>query len=169
MQITERITVNAPVARLWKILVTDFAHMGVWSSAIMHSEINPNLPTGEIGRVCHTAVGSVAETVTHWDEQTWSYAYRTDKPPFFIKNAVNSCRLHALGPEMTVIEMQAEVELLTVFDWMARPIVTNYLRSLVEVFAEEVKYYAETGKVHPRKLRAQTKSGRPQTSTAATP
>src|SRR5215203_924215 len=89
MQITGHFTINAPVARVWDILATNYQDIGEWASSISHSASNTTLAAGEKGRVCHTDFGEVAETITSFDVEKGIFAYRTEKPPFFIRSASN--------------------------------------------------------------------------------
>jgi hypothetical protein len=158
MRITGQFTINAPSTKVWDILATNYQHVGNWASSISHSTCNTTLAAGEQGRICHTEFGEVAETITQFDEEQGIFSYRTEKPPFFIRNASNTLHIQAEGVEETRLEMQAEVDLIPILGWMMRPIIEKQLHTMVEHFVEELKYFAETGNIHPRKLKAQSKA-----------
>jgi carbon monoxide dehydrogenase subunit G len=157
MRISGQFTINAPAKKVWDILATNFEQVGDWASSISHSACNTALAAGEQGRVCHTDFGIVEETITQFDVQNGIYAYRTEKPLFFIRKASNQVHVQADGIEATRLEMQAEVDLLPILGWLMRPLIAEQLHTMMNRFVEELRNYAETGNVHPRKVRAQTK------------
>ena len=77
-----------------------------------------------------------------------------------MRKATNTLRLRADGQTSTDVEMQAEVKLNPMLGWLMRPIIEIQLHKLVDQFVEELKYYAETGNIHPRKLKALRKAAR---------
>ena len=158
MHITGQFTINAPAAKVWDILATHYQQVGGWASAIAHSTCNTALVGGEQGRICHTEFGVVAETITGFDVEQGLFSYRTEKPPFFMRQATNTFRVQAEGLERTHLEMTAEVNLLPILGWIMRPLIKQMLHTLVENFVEELKVYAETGNLHPRKLKAQSRA-----------
>jgi hypothetical protein len=156
MQITGQFTINAPATKVWNILATNFQHIGKWASSISHSVGSTPSAAGDQGRICHTEFGKVEETITHVDVDKGLFSYRTEKPPFFIRSATNSLQIEAEGAERTHLEIQAEVNLIPVLGWS--PLIEKRLQTMVDHFVEELKYYAETGNIHPRKLKAQAKA-----------
>lgn len=97
------------------------------------------------------------------DAQTGVFGYRVDKPPFYMRKAANIWRIQAEGSEKTIVEMQAEIELIPILGWITFPLIKRQLRTFGKQFIEELKYHAETGAIHPRKLKARAKAS-PQTS-----
>ena len=63
MQFSKQITVNASAERVWKIIGEDFNDISEWSSFVLTSEANPDVPEGG-GRVCNVkGVGDVVENI----------------------------------------------------------------------------------------------------------
>jgi hypothetical protein len=71
------------------------------------------------GRVCSTAVAGFAaiqETFTLYDEQAMHFAYQaTEGRPWFLKHAENHWMVHELGPETSLVETHAEIDVRLVF------------------------------------------------------
>src|SRR5262245_52421075 len=112
-------------------------------------------------RVCATAVpgfDAVREQFTYYDEQAMHFAYQaTDGHPFFIKRAENHLAVRSLGPETSIVESRAEVELSLVPGVFLAPLLKFLMGRVAAQFFEELKYYVEHDQPHPRKLKAQQK------------
>ena len=50
MNVQTSTTIDASAETLWAILATDYNNIGNWTTAVLHSEQDPDLPEGE-GRV----------------------------------------------------------------------------------------------------------------------
>jgi hypothetical protein len=163
----DRVVINAPAAKVWRVLAHEFDSIGHWASAIPSSrglcEV-PAPPGAEVGaRVCAAAVpgfGKIQETFTSYDEDGMRFAYEaTEGRPWFIKHAENHWRVRALGPSTSEVEAQAAVEVRLFPGVLLMPLMRLQLgRTGVQTF-EELKYYVERDQVHPRKLKAQQKQG----------
>lgn len=153
MEVIRAITINASANRLWQILAEDYDKVGEWTSEIPESSPNPDLPVGE-GRVCTTPdFGDVKEIITHFDEQQRSFSYAADiqKMPFFVREIGNSWRVEPKGDNRAVVHMHLKGRLLPVFSQLMGPIMKRQMLKSVDTILEELKYYAETGQIHPRK------------------
>jgi len=153
MNVNRQINVNASASELWHILADKYDKVGEWTSAIPDSAPNPDLPEGQ-GRVCTTSnFGITKETITHMDEAEQSFGYNVDIPegPFFIQGVDNTWRVEPNGEINTTVFMQAQVQLLPVFAQLMSPILKRQMAKRVDKILEELKYYAETGQIHPRK------------------
>ena len=69
MKVNRQLTINASADKLWQILGDDYAKVGDWTTQVLSSAPNPDLPVGQ-GRVCETdGFGDAKETITHYDEK----------------------------------------------------------------------------------------------------
>ena len=167
MQVRRRIVVNQSIDSVWQVVAIDFDKIGdiitaVNSSALDHT-IQPlveGAPAG--GRVCSTDnLGEIKEIITRFDERKKLLSYQADVSglPKFVKNLENNWSLNSLGDNKTEIKMRIEGNLAGIGVLMT-PVMKVWLGKIGQKTLEEVKYYAETGKIHPRKVEALQKVGR---------
>ncbi len=162
-KINGEITLNVSAAKAWQILAHEFEHIERWASAIAASGVNSEtiIPAGaEVGgRVCTApGFGDIQETFTYFDEEQMRYGYRASGLPWFLTKAENNWSVRALSADRCVAQAQAEMELLFLPGLLILPIFKVQMRRLVNETMEELKYYAEQGQPHPRKLLAQQKA-----------
>ena len=164
MQIRQQLTVNTSADNVWEILGPQYAYVSEWISAVHMSQrhdtsVAPaNAPCS--GRVCETDLGPFKETIIHYDERNRSLAYSAqgDKMPFFVKQLSNSWKVTPLGDNRARVDMCAEVSILSVFSLVMGPMMRLQIGGILKNAVEELKYFAENGVPHPRKLDAQRKS-----------
>lgn len=153
MIVTKEITINASTKELWRILADDYDKIGEWTTTVQLSTPNPDVPEGE-GRVCSTALGHVKETITHKDEQkhAFTYAVTAENAPFFLDGIDNTWNVEAVGNNQSLVRMSANVKLMPVVGQLIAPFMKMRMLKGFNSILEELKYYAETGQIHPRKL-----------------
>lgn len=147
------ITINASANHLWTILAQDYDKIGEWATAVVESSPNPDVPEGE-GRVCSTSFGDNKEIITHLDEQERSFTYAVEfaKVPFFLEGIDNTWIVEPQGDNQSLVSMNADVRLKTVVGTLIAPLMKRRMEKGFVGLLEELKYYAETGQIHPRKL-----------------
>lgn len=152
MNAKRQININAPANQIWRILAEDYDKVGDWATLVEESSPNPDVPEGE-GRVCVTALGNNKETITHLDEQERSFTYAVDfaKPPFFLEGIDNTWTVEPTGDNQSLVGMNANVRLKTAVGQLMAPVMKRRMEKGFDSLLEELKYYAETGRVHPRK------------------
>jgi Polyketide cyclase / dehydrase and lipid transport len=165
LHFSNQITINAPATKVWRVLAHEFASIGQWVSAIPHSQAVTDIPALDgaqvAGRVCATAVpgfDAVQEQFMYYDEQAMRFAYQaTDGRPWFVKRAENHWVVRSLGPQISVAESRAELELSLFPGVFLSPLLKLLIGRVAAQFSEELKYYVEHDQPHPRKLKAQQK------------
>jgi Polyketide cyclase / dehydrase and lipid transport len=165
IQLKNHITINASATKVWRVLAHDFGNIGQWASAIPASQAVADLPVPEGaevgGRVCSTAVpgfDDVQESFMYYDEQSMRFGYQaTEGRPWFLKCAESHWVVRSLGPNTSLVEARAEVDVSLFPGLFLAPLLKLQMgRTGVHTF-EELKYYVERDQVHPRKLKAQQK------------
>jgi hypothetical protein len=165
LQLKRQTIINAAAQSVWHVLAHEFGSVGQWASSIPESKPVTDIPApdgAEVGgRVCATAVpgfAAVRETFTYYDEQSMRFGYEpTEGRPWFIKHAENHLVVHVLGPQTSVVESRAELEVSLFLGVFLAPLVKLFINRVSTQFFEELKYFVEHGQPHPRKLRAQHK------------
>jgi hypothetical protein len=165
LQLNGRTTMNAAAEKVWRILAHEFGNIGQFASAIPESKAVTDIPAPEgaqvAGRVCTTSVpgvDAVRETFTYYDEQSMRFGYEpTEGRPWFVKRAENHWVVRSLGPDTSVVESRAELEMNLFPGVFLAPLVKLFMGRVGAQFSEELRYYVEHDQPHPRKLRAQQK------------
>jgi Polyketide cyclase / dehydrase and lipid transport len=165
IQLNDQITINAPAKKVWSVLAHDFGNIDEWASAIPVSKVNADLPVPEGaevgGRICSTAVPGfrdVQESFTYYDEQSMRFGYQASEGrPWFLKHAENHWVVHSLGPNTSLVETRAEIDLSPFPGLFLAPLFKLQMGRIGTQSLEELKYYVERDQVHPRKLIAQQK------------
>jgi hypothetical protein len=165
LQLQGQITINASAEKVWRILAHEFGTVGDWASSIPTSKAITDIPAPEgaevTGRVCATAVpgfAAVREIFTYYDEQSMRFGYEpTEGRPWFIKDAENHWVVHSLGPQTSLVESHAELDVALFPGVFLAPLLKLLMGRVAAQFFEELKYYAEHDQPHPRKLTAQQK------------
>jgi Polyketide cyclase / dehydrase and lipid transport len=165
LQLKGQITINAAAQKVWHILAHEFGTVGQWASSIPESQSINHIPALEgtevIGRVCATAVPgfpAVRETFTYYDEQSMRFGYEpSEGQPWFIKHAENHWVVHSLGPQISMVESRAELDVGLFPGVLLAPLLKLFMGRVGAQFFEELKFYAERDRPHPRKLKAQQK------------
>lgn len=164
LQMRDEIKINAPAAKVWRVLAHEFDTVDRWSSGIKESMAIMDMPVLEGamvgGRVCLSdgIGGDVQEAFTYYDEQEMRFGYEAiGDIPMFFKSAGNNWRVIELDPNNSVVEFSADVDLKIfpgTFLLLLFPLVKKVWGSRT---LEELKYYIEHDKPHPRKVKAQQK------------
>jgi hypothetical protein len=165
LQLKGQIRINAPAQNVWHILAHEFSTVGQWASSIPESQAISDIPAPEGaavgGRVCATAVpgfAAVRETFTYYDEQSMRFGYEpAEGRPWFIKQAENHWAVHSLGPRTSLVESRAEIDVGLFPGVLLAPLLKLFMGRVGAQFFEELKFYAEQDRPHPRKLKAQQK------------
>lgn len=164
MRITKKITIEQPIDNVWKIVAEDFDKASIWMAAIpnsyAHEAGQPIEGAPMAGRICELTPkknGPIAEeTITAYDEIQHSMHVlivpkNTNLP--ILKNNLH-IKLNVLAPNKTEIIWDADLSLKTMGKLLYPALKLGIGKSFTELL-EELKYYAEQGKPHPRKLAKQ--------------
>lgn len=176
MELINKIVIEQSTEKVWEIIADDFTNISKWASAIAYSSDNPNLktklddaPTG--GRVCSAPLfGEVRETLTHFDNQKKYFRYEAsaEKLPTYIKTIANNFSLEALGHNRTELTTRVELELKPFPGYLLAPLMRLQMNRMAAQVLDELKHYAETGELHPHKLKSLKKLNKQAAKVSAT-
>lgn len=161
MKTVNRITIETPVDDVWKILVEDFAKSGLWMTQVKHSyEADNETQEGLASRICELSVDpdglSAHESITALDRENgvmdFEVVPRGNTKLPVMKNIVR-VTMTPEGDNRTRVVWQSSPELKPIGRVLMPVIKLGITRSFAQVL-EELKYYAENKKPHPRKLKS---------------
>ena len=160
MKLALEVTANAPIDRVWEILGPGYVNAGEWASAVYISSARAGQSkiagAPAAGRVCQTSLGPFTETIQEYDPNNHRVAYSAtgDKMPGFVKSLVNSWTLTPAGSGRTKVRMELNADIAFPFNVLMGWMMKMQFRGALRDSIEDLKHYAETGKPHPRKLKA---------------
>lgn len=154
MKIEKELTIDANIGIIWNIIARDYSRVDSWNSAVLTSSARsgPKLPMAPCsGRVCQTTLGDFVETIVVFDEERHRLSYEAsgDKMPFFVKNMIARWELSSPSKGTTRVKMSLEVVLMPVFSLLMPPMMRMQMGPVIKDTLKELKYFAETGRVHP--------------------
>ncbi|GAB2873914.1 hypothetical protein ACCI51_06175 [Microbulbifer echini] len=71
--------------------------------------------------------------------------------PFFVKSMMNTWRIEPNGKGQPQVTFEIGVSLLPIFAQIMGPLMKKQFNKLASIILDELKYFSETGRVHPRK------------------
>ncbi|MEO0527739.1 MAG: SRPBCC family protein [Bacteroidota bacterium] len=154
--VEESIIINVPKESLWKVTALEFDKIGVWSAGVTNSD---GYGTSEIGAVCrerhctpsYKGFKQTTERIVDYRPENYSFTYQiVSGLPGMVKKATNTW-LHVGIGDKTRISMQVSMQLQGFMGWVMKGPMQGKMKKILRENLEELKVYAETGKVHKRK------------------
>jgi Polyketide cyclase / dehydrase and lipid transport len=160
MVIEKEIIIRNSIENTWAVLGHDFAHPFKWASSVNHSEGHgkPLASTQCDERACQTVMGNIREKLTHYSDKDFHLAYVvTEGMPGMVKTATNEWKLTKSGSEKTKLKIRMEFVFQGALGYIMKPLMKIKLNKIAREMVEDFGYYAESGRPHPRKLKALNK------------
>ncbi|MEM7536448.1 MAG: SRPBCC family protein [Chloroflexota bacterium] len=161
----KELTVNASAEKVWRILAHEYDEISRWAVVIEQSTVADDLPTPDGaqvgGRVCTAqGFGQIKEKFVHYDEANMTYTYHAvEGLPSFMKRAENTWSVRSIDTDanstQAVIKSDSFVELSFFPGIFLYPLMKWQIGRMGDRTFEELKYYIENDKPHPRKVKAQ--------------
>jgi len=161
MEIRAQKLVESDVSKVWSIIGPGFADAHHWATSITHSELKTGSARCEAapfsGRICQTSIGAVDENVLSYDAVNHIIEYEafSSAMPGFVKRLVAKWALFSIDDQRTRVEMNLNVEMSFPFNILMRPMMWIQMRGIMKQTLIDLKYFAETGRAHPSKIKAQ--------------
>jgi len=154
VKIVSETVINKPIQNVWDVLGNQFGEAHKWTSILHHSEGQGKTISDQVceSRACDIkGMGRVSEKIRTFDSKNYILKYEVVEGfPFFVKNGFNTWQLKQDGNSTRVI-MNAEIETKGIMGMMMSPMMKMQMTGMMGKFVEELKYYVENGKPHPRK------------------
>lgn len=172
MELRNEIIIEAPAERVWHVLGERFMHFGEWAAPIhASSPVDRVEPDVGVTRACSIApfgparAGVVKERLTRFDREAMSFEYEAlEGMPSFVDHAVNRWSVSRVGEHRCELRIHATLTLRGPMALLGCVIRWQLMSGGAKV-AEELKYFVENGRPHPRKLAA-TRTGLPHKGSA---
>jgi hypothetical protein len=166
MEVTKNAIVNVSADRLWSILGDDFDKVGEWASGVDSSgpKTDAAVPDGASvgGRVCQVpGLGAVDEAFTSFDpaERAYAFAATASKIPSFVHNLTNHTVVNSLGSEQSEVQIKITADTEGVKGTLVKPVMTRQFNQAIDGFLEDLKIFAESGKISSTKSKALANAG----------
>ena len=167
IEISKKATINVSADKVWSILADDFDKIGEWARAVDSSgpNVNAEAPEGANvgGRVCQApGFGAIDETFTSFDpeQRTYSFKATASKIPSFVRNITNHTAVKELGPDRTEVQLKITADTDGIRGAIVKPMMTRKFSGAIDALFEDLKIYAESGKISSQKTKAMVKAGR---------
>ena len=167
IEISKNAIVNVSADRLWSILADDFDRVGEWASGVASSGPNTDaaIPEGASvgGRVCQVpGLGAVNEAFTsfHPVERSFSFEATASEIPSFVRNLTNHTVVKSLGPEQSEVQIRSTADTIGLRGALVKPVMTRQFSRAIDGVLEDLKIFAESGKISSQKTKALAKAGR---------
>lgn len=162
MQLQKTLRVNRDADHVWGIVAHEFEKVGEWSSGVVSSGENTEAvaPEGAHvgGRVCDVpGIGDLKETFTAYSEQNKQFTFEVTGMPSFITKAQNTVTVKPVGANASEVSLNILMETNAIGKIMG-PMFKIRLTSTLNTFLDELKDYAEHGKVSAKKQKQLAKA-----------
>ena len=146
--------INVSADKLWEIIGTNFANVSEWATSVDHSA-GTGTPDFE-GASCSTrgcdvnakGFSKIQEKLTEFNIQNKSLAYVVSKgTPGFVTLVQNRWEVIKVSENQSKLRMSANVEMKRFMGSLMGGMMKKTLVKLLPQIANDLKVYAETGKV----------------------
>ncbi len=157
MRIIKKLFIDKPVEEVWEVLGNQFGQIDKWASLISHSEVSgpATLPGVDYSiRSTKTTSGDTQQELTRFDPGNHTIAYKSiSGTPPIIKQVKAHWSLEDNGNNDTVLVLDFVAEMRGLA-FLLTPIVKMKMGKVGDTLLDDLKYYVENGKPHPRKTSA---------------
>lgn len=162
MKITQEIIIDKPITDCWEVLGNQYTELHRWASPVNHAEgdgkVGLNGASCDIRGCNVSGMGDITEKLTDFDPENHFLSYEVITGlPKMMEVAKNSWCLTAVSPNRTKLKMNGFIELNGFLANLMKPMIKIQFKSMTKNIVEEFKYYVETGKPHPRKIKSSKK------------
>ncbi len=157
MRIVKELSIAKPIEAVWEVLANQFGKIDNWASIVSHSEVSgpAKLPGVDYSiRSTITSQGKGQQELTGFDPANHSISYRSlSGTPAIIKQVSAHWSLKEKGANETHLALDFNAEMKGL-GFIIAPLAKIKLGKVGDVLLDDLKYYVENGKPHPRKLSA---------------
>jgi len=159
MKITRTLMIDKPIEEVWDILANRYTEAGSWASAVYMSRPREGTPkvaeAPVLGRICETSLGPIVESIETFNTETRTLAYSATakKMPSFLTGLLYTWKLTAAGPNSTRVDMVLTADIAFPFNVLMGWMMRLQFKGAIDSSLAELKYFVETGRPHPKKVK----------------
>jgi hypothetical protein len=154
----EDVMIDKNIDEVWEVLGNQFTKANVWSSNFKSSKPGgePKLASLDyLHRETMTKNGENFQELDEFDPVNYSLSYHVSRGvPGIAKSALGKWSLFKVENNETRLKVHFILETKGLIGFVLSPVVSKKVGRASAEIAEELKYYMENGKPHPRKLLA---------------
>jgi uncharacterized membrane protein len=155
MNIIKKTTIGKPVEEVWEVLGNQFGQISNWASLIKQSKVYGDSKLNGVNysiRETNTLKGITKQEITSFEPEKHSLSYKSiSGTPAIIKEVRAHWSLVKNDSNSTKLVMDFTADMKGL-GFILAPIVKMKLSKIGDQLLEELKYYLENGKQHPRKI-----------------
>jgi hypothetical protein len=156
INVKRELVINKNVYEVWEVMGNQFDKVHLWSSNFKDSKSGGNKKFEGINyssRITVTDRGETIQVLDVFDSKKHQLDYHITKGmPSIAKTARGIWSLKPLPNNQTLVVIEFEMESKNVVGYLLSPMIKMKLGKSAEEIAEELKYYLEKGKAHPRNI-----------------
>ena len=157
----KELVIEKNINKIWEVMGTQYTQVHLWSTNFKASKAGgiPKLQgLNYLHRITQTDRGETIQELDKFDNDNHTLAYHISKGlPTIAKTAVGVWSLVKIESNKTKVVLEFEMETNGFKGLMLSSIIKGKLGKSAMEMAEELKFYLENGKAHPRKIESQLK------------
>jgi hypothetical protein len=161
MNIKKEEIINKSVLETWDVMGNQFGDVSKWSSVFHDSKVSGKPEIGGLDysiRITETDKGMTEQKINFYNQKKTSLSYAVTKgTPSFVTSAVYVWTLTKVSKNKTKLNAELTIKTVGIKGVLVGPIMKTKMGRILNNMVEELKYYVEEGKPHPRKIKTQTK------------
>ena len=156
IHVEKDLLINKTSDEVWYVMGNHYAQVHLWSSNFIDSK-----PGGEkkfdgleySERITTTDRGETIQVLDKFDSANHTLSYHITKGmPGIAKRASGVWSLKTQAANATMVTIAFDMEVKNFIGYLLSPIIKTKIAQSAQEIAEELKYYSENSKPHPRKL-----------------
>lgn len=157
-------TIHVTADRLWEIVGTGYANVGVWSTAVDHSagkgeaEFEGATCSARGCNVNAKGISAISEKIVMFNNEKREFKFEvTEGMPGFVQLATNHWQVIELTDSTSALKMNAHMEIKGLAGRLMGKAFQKNTANLLATIDNDLKIYAETGQVSESKKRRMAK------------
>jgi hypothetical protein len=159
LRFKEEVMIEKNIDEVWEVLGNQFTEANIWASNFKSSKPGgePKLPGLDyLHRETMTENGENVQELDEFDSINYSLSYHISRGvPAIAKSALGKWSLAKTKDNQTRMDVHFILKTKGLLGLIMSPVISKKVERASAEIVEELKYYLEKGKPHPRKFAAQ--------------
>lgn len=156
IHVQKELVINKKVEEVWEVMGNQFAQVHLWSTNFKDSKPGGSSKFSGLDyseRVTLTDRGETIQELDSFDATTHALSYHITKgAPGIAKHASAIWSLNSDEANKTTVVLEFNMETKGFLGFLMTPMIKMGMGKSATEIAEDLKYYVENGKPHPRKV-----------------